>query len=265
MQWVAALLFFLLQWFFFRERWFLQITPSDQQRSWKHWFCPFLLRSLLTRPSTPETDRDREKQDETTLAEPNENGSPGGGNIRRSRSLHSRQNSTPNSSLSMDADMAERGSLASGSDLRALTRNYRRALEILESEDGHDRPSENGGTVQIPIYYRPSPVNLLASPSPDMQEGGNVSPVSPGRHHEAKSLLKPTSPSRPTLIRTGPSSAKQGLYSQGDDQVPDLGAARRRADSDRGTSYSIPLTNITSSEYKDRDMYRPPSWTGDLP
>lgn len=166
----------------------------------------------------------------------------------------------------MDADLAERGSLASGSDLRALTRNYRRALEILESDGGH-QSEQTSGTIQIPIYYRPSPINLQVAPVPDAQ-GGNVSPISPGGHNEQRPLLKPSSPSRPAFVRTGPSpplSPQRTPYGPQNDEIPDLGAARRRADSDRGTSYSIPLTNITSSEYRDRDMHRPPSWTGDLP
>lgn len=39
----------------------------------------------------------------------------------------------------------------------------------------------------------------------------------------------------------------------------------QRHDSDRGTTYSVPLTNITHSEYAEREQFRPPSWTGDLP
>lgn len=173
-------------------------------------------------------------------------------------SLHSRQNSTADSAMSVDADLAERGSLASGSDLRALTRNYRRALEILESEDGHQTEGTRE-TVPIPIHYRPTPLNLEQVNSPVLT------------NPQQASLLKPSSPTRPAFQRSGlnsPTAAYNNAFGheeQGDDQVPDLGGYRRRADSDRGTSYSIPLTNITSSEYKDRDMFRPPSWTGDLP
>ncbi|KAK9896378.1 hypothetical protein P389DRAFT_196470 [Cystobasidium minutum MCA 4210] len=258
LSWVAALFFFIIQWYLYRERWFLQIRPSDQQRSWKHWLCPFLLRSSFTRPSTPVADEG--KMEEAAIVTPPED------DARRSRSLHSRQNSSPDSTATMDADLAERGSLASGSDLRALTQNYRRALEILESEDGH-QSQQTEGTVQIPIYYRPAPINLEVSPSPGMQ-GENTSPASPNGFNDQRTLLKPTSLSRPGLLRTGPSpplSPLRSPYGQADDQVPDLGAARKRAESDRGTTYSIPLTNITSSEYRDRDMHRPPSWTGDLP
>lgn len=212
-----------------KDRWFLPIQPSDQQRSWKHWFLPFLFRSS----SAAVSPSDIEKVDDNNTREAEED-------VIKASSPHFRQNSTSNSTIVTDGDRAENASLASGSDLRALTRNYRRALEILESEDGHQTVENDASTIAIPIQYRPAPINLEASP-------------------------------RPTLLRPNPSSPsaayrKQPYGQQGnaDDEVPDLGVWRR-ADSDRGTSYSIPLTNVTSSEYKDRDMFRPPSWTGDLP
>lgn len=191
--------------------------------------------------------------------------------------LHSRQNSVPSSVTDIDQDLAERGSLASGSDLRALTRNYRRALEILESDD-EQSTEQTRETSAIPIYYRPSPVNLMASatsPSPDVP-----SPVTPGtatRQQDRQPLL--AAAIRNNALATGhavqrsadrpPLAPIQMEYTprprhRSEDQIPDLGAIGR-AESDRGTTYSIPLTNITASEYKDRENIRPPSWQGDLP
>lgn len=251
-----------MQWYLNKDRWFLPLQPAPDRRGWKHWLCPYLLRSSTPAPrATPD---DIEKSEESPLTDAsNDLSKPTG-------SAHSRQNSTPDSAVSTEADLAERGSLASGSDLRALTRNYRRALEILESsEDGH-QTADTRGTVPIPIQYRPAPLDLQAPPNAERHDR-DLSPTFPHERYRQAPLLKPVSPARPSFRRTGPSSpggayrTPYGQAEQGNDEVPDLGALLKRADSDRGTSYSIPLTNITSSEYRDRDMFRPPSWTGDLP
>jgi hypothetical protein len=183
--------------------------------------------------SAAPNSNDIEKVDESAVREAEYN-------VVKAGSPHSRQDSTSQSTIVTDDELAEVGSLASGSELRALTRNYRRALEILESEDGHQTEGNDASTVAIPVHYRPAPLSLEASPRP--------------------TLLRPNQNSPSAVYRKQP----YGQHEKADDEVPDLGALRR-ADSDRGTSYSIPLTNITSSEYKDRDMFRPPSWTGDLP
>lgn len=250
-QWVLAIPFALLQWYINRDRWFLQIQAPEGRRSWKHWFCPFLLRSSRSVPPSSPAEAEKTNNDAFGRDIDDAASKPAG-------SLHSRQNSTPDTTISIDADLAERGSLASGSDLRALTSNYRRALEILESEDGH-QTEDMRETVAVPIQYRPAPLHL-------------ENPISStSKNAQQTSLHQPSSPTRPIMQRSGlnsPVAAYRnafGRQEQGTDQVPDLGGFRRRADSDRGTSYSIPLTNITSSEYKDRDMFRPPSWTGDLP
>jgi hypothetical protein len=244
-KWVIALLLAALQDYTYSNRHFLQVPPSLQQRHLRYWFFPYMLRQRRTGSADKHPVLDKE------LDTPPADETNGPDTRRSSRSLHSQQPSTANSRTSTDHDYLERGSLASGSDLRTLTQNYQRALEMLQSEDDHATEPTVRTTV-VPIMYRPTPAhanNFETSPesptSPATDTGGPTNPV--GQR------------SRPGLTPVAGAYGRQGI-----DEVPDI-AAYRRADSDRGTTYSVPLTNITSSEYIDRDNARPPSWNYDLP
>lgn len=121
------------------------------------------------------------------------------------------------------------------SELHMLTENYRRALAALDEEAG----SLNGSMTP----------QGLANGTPDAH-GGNA------------------------ILTRGLNSAR-GMNPV-DDELPAAGEVPsamprpvaqtlKRAESDRATTYSVPLTNITNPEYFDRDRRRPPSWVGDLP
>lgn len=150
------------------------------------------------------------------------------------------------------------------SEIRALTQNYQRALDALDSpvEDENiisqeeTRRRQSVETQSVPIAYRPNASHTgigVQDPYrleqrvfvvPNIDEDNDNASVQQEYQRRYKQAGSPTSvPMQRSLM-----------------MMPIV-----RADSDRGTTYSVPLTNITSSEYHDRDRARPPSWVGNLP
>lgn len=143
------------------------------------------------------------------------------------------------------------------SEIRALTQNYQRALEALDNpvrdtsdlDEEEVRRRQSVETEGVPIAYRPdAPINneeprVFIVPIIDEENDNTSVQQEYQRRYEAAQTGFPTS-------------------------VPmqrSLAMPIKRAESDRGTTYSVPLTNITNSEYHDRDRARPPSWVGNLP
>lgn len=145
------------------------------------------------------------------------------------------------------------------SELGRLTQNYERALAALSDPATDSTPV----TADVPIYYRPGTA-----------AGGEGTGVPTERSHAVVAtaaapalLLRSDAEEHPELAEL-----QRRYQHQEEEQVTDVPAlllrrpaGPRMQSDDRGTTYSVPMTNITSSEYADRDAYRPPSWNGALP
>ena len=210
---------------------------------------------------------------------------------------------TRSSTLDGDGDGADR-------EIRALTRNYERALAALndpnaplEDDDDNVRPSVL--TTNVPIIYRVGSMHVDGDADAEDGDGASngqlhpaaVSPAyphSPSQHPSPRTQHRPLpmplpeadaaeqpelaalqqqqarqmSPS-PPIARPQPQLAALAVprppRQERDPARPSEAVLAARRESDMMTTYSVPMTNITHSEYMDRDGQRPPSWTGDLP
>ena len=280
---------------------------SNKQRSW-----PPFKRNSSKRSRGPHKS-DVEKDAPGALSPsgiPLTSAAAGAGGIGvLSRGFSSR---TAHASVPESVGSSNRGSTlddSPDSEIRALTRNYERALAALNDPnapaDDNVRPSVM--TTDVPIVYRVGSMHVDRDGDGAGQDGDGASneqlrpaAVSPAYPHPPAQYPSPRTQHRPLPVpipeadaadqpelaaiqqqqtrqasssppvaRTQPQPAALTVprppRQERDPARPSEALLAARRESDMMTTYSVPMTNITHSEYMDRDGQRPPSWTGDLP
>ena len=202
-----------------------------------------------------------------------------------------------------DIPSSPRSSIAD-SEMMSLTRNYHQALHNLErgqlargasvlssaappgrvlspSVPGSNSVPIHLGRTESPVHMvgpssgattprRPLPIpqEVLEQTTPQAHERRHFhvdlptdSPEEVYEGEDALASMRRAPPVRPTILSSGNDPHR---LSAGPQAIP-RGRALERQHSEHGTTYSVPMTNVTHEEYGDRETVRPPSWTGALP
>lgn len=154
-------------------------------------------------------------------------------------------------------------------EIRVLTENYQRALEGFHQRSQHHLEREEYGQPRT-TASDPDRITVFSETIPIHHQSGQIAPQQ--RDAAPVELLlddprygpSPRNGSLPhPTLGHPPAHASQAIVAPPAPRRP--GLIHQPHSDDRGTTYSMPLTNITHSEYQDRENLRPPSWSGVLP